>query len=224
MKHLLTSLTQSVLSLYCAGSLIAMRHDPYNTPQFRRMVANIKQKNTTALKELLDSAIWTTYDKANEDKIRQLIRDGANPNCVGQQHGNNALMFACRFGNPSLAEFLLCNGADPNRINNLRQNALIYSLISGGICLNILTSLIKHNLNINYRDPSGKDALRYAIQYGHPHAADLLVTVGVDPEAIINGKNAYQTSDDASNQNARLGPIQIQSAFFKSIGTKAKIK
>lgn len=213
-------------------AIFAMRHNPYHSKKFNQLVARVKKENaqraTTTLTALLNTEkIWRTpLAPLVKAEITRLINEGANPDC-SDKIGDTALAFACKFGLIDLAQILLQNGANPNLVNTQGQNALMVALRMGtGICENIFKLLVERNIDINQCDSFGSNPLRYAIQSGYPHAADLLINAGADLEVIVNGKNAYELSVAITKEcmAGNIRPERKQAHFFSTIGSKEKIK
>jgi ankyrin repeat protein len=221
----------AVFILISFSQLLAMRHDPYKTKKFRRMVARIKKEDATYhLKGLLSLPIWRqpySQLKAIKLKIKDFILNGADPTS-SDEAGDTALSFACQFGMPDLVDLLLKKGASPNQINANKQNALMFAIYvgDGEIEKDVFKLLVKYNIDLNQKDSLGSNALKGAIQFGYPHTADLLINAGADPEIKVNGKNAYEFSAAVTKEcrEGRIRPDRRQAAFFSGTGSKQKIR
>jgi len=146
---------------------------------------NIAQPDgTTAL-------AWTVY--WDDLKITELlIHAGADAN-AGNYLGVTPLILATRNRNTAMVTALLNAGADPNQAMWSGETVLMTAARTGVV--EIISLLLDHGANINTREPRrGHGALMWAISFGHPDAARLLIERGADISARtmkLTEKEAY---------------------------------
>jgi len=96
--------------------------------------------------------------------------------------GFTALGLACLFGREDAAEWLLRQGADPNRpsANALAVRPLHSAMASGRAA--IVRALLKHGADPDMRQPDGSTALHMAAKHGQAELAFLLLSHGASPD------------------------------------------
>lgn len=107
------------------------------------------------------------------------------------QDGWTPLHLACFFGQPSLVEALIAQGADVNaRSRNAMQNAPLHAA-AGGRNREAVRILLEHGANVNARQEGGWTALHAAAQNGDVEMARLLIAGGADVQIrAANQQNA----------------------------------
>jgi ankyrin repeat protein len=137
---------------------------------------------------------WAVYDQ-DIDKVRALIRAGADVNAVNN-YGANAMQLAAEVAHLALLEILLDAGADPNSANPEGQTALMLVARTGDIRAAEL--LINHDATIDAREQWGQQtALMWASARRHPAMMDLLIDEGADINAIsaVRDYNSHVTAE-----------------------------
>ncbi|KAF3906715.1 Ankyrin-2 [Arthrobotrys entomopaga] len=128
----------------------------------------------------IPSALYTAAQAGFLEPVRQLLRQGMDPNPVGGRYGTPLQAAACK-GYPKIVSLLLESGADPN----FRAGDYFYPLQGASAygqeeCVNILLAA---GANI---DASGGDyhtALHAAAFNGHRKIIEILAAHGVDLDA-----------------------------------------
>jgi len=105
------------------------------------------------------------------DKIRELIKAGADVNERGAGHWHNtAIMEAAMAGRTNAVKELLNLGAEVNLRNDRGQTALMLAVAWGmDNNTNVLSILIAHGADVN-ADASGETPLHVALVSGDEHA------------------------------------------------------
>ncbi|KAK6526495.1 hypothetical protein TWF694_005078 [Orbilia ellipsospora] len=125
----------------------------------------------------MPSALYTAAQAGFLEPVRELLRQGMDPNPIGGRYGTPLQAVACK-GYPKIVSLLLENGADPN----LKAGDYVYPLQGASAygqaeCVNILLAA---GANI---DASGGDyhtALHAAAFNGHRNIIEILAGHGVD--------------------------------------------
>jgi uncharacterized protein len=114
------------------------------------------------------------------DRATELI--GRDPALIQaySHDGWTPLHLACFFGQPSLVEALIAQGADVNaRSRNAMQNAPLHAA-AGGRNPEAVRVLLEHGADVNARQEGGWTALHAAAQNGDVEMARLLIAGGAD--------------------------------------------
>ena len=164
---------------------------------FRLFIKAINDNSETDIRELIDSA----RKNFNESEFTQII----NYNMANGLR-RNTLMYASASENANLeiVKLLLNNGAAVNAVDSTGMTALMLAAERGH--LQIVTLLLNNGANIYNKTTIGppKNALEFAIEYGHPDVANVLdkwdetkamfpleklgVLSGLDPSSFIDMK------------------------------------
>lgn len=104
-----------------------------------------------------------------------LIQAGANP-CLGDRHGNTALMGALFKGEQPIARRLMATHCDIDQTNNAGETALSFAALFGRLTL--LPELVSHGANPDHTDAHGGTALQMAEAQGNRAAANALRKAG----------------------------------------------
>jgi ankyrin repeat protein len=119
------------------------------------------------------SAYWDDVETA-----KRLLRSGADANAAND-YGITPLILACQNRSLQMVEELLDGGADPNSTMWSGVTPLMVAAKSGNA--NIVRALIDADADVNTREPRrGQNALMWAISYGYPIAARVLIEAGAD--------------------------------------------
>ncbi|KAB0633299.1 ankyrin repeat domain-containing protein [Burkholderia latens] len=111
-----------------------------------------------------------------------LLRIGADP-CVGDRHGNTALMGALFKGETAIAKRLVDANCPIDQTNHAGETALSFAALFGR--LDMLPVLVAHGANPNHVDALGRTALQNAILQGNDAAVAALEKVGATPNADV---------------------------------------
>ena len=138
------------------------------------------------------SLIRTVSRMGSTQKIKQLLKDGANPNAANEK-GKTALMYAVSNSYIPAVEILIAAGADVNARDNNGKNALMYVKIpsvivqSDGVSgASVEQALAEMNIkllldagaDINATDDEGKTALALAKENNLTALVQLLQSAG----------------------------------------------
>ncbi|WP_175857418.1 ankyrin repeat domain-containing protein [Burkholderia anthina] len=111
-----------------------------------------------------------------------LLRSGADP-CIGDRHGNTALMGALFKGETSIATRLAETRCPIDQTNHAGETALSFAALFGR--LDMLPVLVAHGANPDHVDALGRTALQNAILQGNDAAVAALEKVGATPNADV---------------------------------------
>ncbi|RKP46915.1 ankyrin repeat domain-containing protein [Trinickia fusca] len=112
-----------------------------------------------------------------------LLRIGANP-CIGDRHGNTALMGALFKGETAIAKRLADTHCQIDQTNHAGETALSFAALFGR--LDMLSVLVAHGANPDHVDARGHTALQNAILQGNGAAVEALEKVGATPNADVS--------------------------------------
>lgn len=123
--------------------------------------------------DLLFAANW-----GQQQRIQQLIEDGANPNTV-DSFGQTPLLLASKKENTPIVNILLANGVDPNCEDHLKWTPLMWACCKG--ILAIVEMLLQNGAEFNQpRCSSRRTPLIFAAQQGHKAIVKMLIEYGAD--------------------------------------------
>lgn len=120
---------------------------------------------------------WTVYwDDAETAGL--LLSSGADPN-IANDYRMTPLILAIKNRSNPVVEALLERGADPNATLWNGVTPLMIAANTGNI--EVVKSLLAHKADINVGEPRrGQTALMWAIYFGHPGVAKVLIEQGAD--------------------------------------------
>jgi uncharacterized protein len=113
------------------------------------------------------AVILSAYDSRPE-ALDYLLRIGADP-CLGDRHGNTALMGALYKGNLPIARRLLATRCPIDQVNNAGETALSFAALFGR--LQILPELAAHGADPNHVDARGNTPMAIVLQQGNRDSA-----------------------------------------------------
>ncbi|AOI72045.1 ankyrin repeat domain-containing protein [Burkholderia ubonensis] len=111
-----------------------------------------------------------------------LLRAGADP-CVGDRHGNTALMGALFKGETAIAKRLIDTRCPIDQTNHAGETALSFAALFGR--LDLLPVLVARGANPDHVDALGRTALQNAILQGNDAAVAALEAAGATPNADV---------------------------------------
>lgn len=120
------------------------------------------------------AVILSAYDSQPE-ALDYLLRIGADP-CLGDRHGNTALMGALYKGNLAIARRLLATRCPIDQVNNAGETALSFAALFGR--MGILPELVARGADPNHPDARGKTPLAIVQQQGNDDSVLALRKVG----------------------------------------------
>ncbi|NML34214.1 ankyrin repeat domain-containing protein [Paraburkholderia antibiotica] len=133
----------------------------------------------TTTSEGYTAVILTAY-RSQPDALDYLLRAGADP-CIGDRHGNTALMGALFKGETAIAKRLVDTHCPIDQTNHAGETALSFAALFGR--LDMLPMLVAHGANPDHVDRLGRTALQNAILQGNETAVAVLEKVGATPNA-----------------------------------------
>jgi len=119
---------------------------------------------TYTQKELDEDLLKYSQNNSALQKMRELIKDGANIDCVDVIH-RTSLIIATNYLNYSIIKLLLENGADINIVDKYGDNCLFYIVKQDNYTyhtlmnkINIIVDLIiTHGIDMNIKNNNNKD-------------------------------------------------------------------
>ncbi|MEX1014028.1 MAG: ankyrin repeat domain-containing protein [Candidatus Paceibacterota bacterium] len=146
-------------------------------------MTKMKELSLDYLKKLPKKVIQKAFDEAlflaigNEDleKIKNLVKNGANVNAVTEVSSRSSLsniktplMLACDIRNLDIVKFLIDNGADVNARNKRGRNVLFLAA-QDEENLEIVKLLVSNGARTKFSDPSGWTSGRTGWWKNCPH-------------------------------------------------------
>lgn len=111
------------------------------------------------INEALAKAVWDS----NPDRVRSLLRQGADPNHSDWQYQQPLVTYATRSSGATL-KVLLQAGANPNSVTRDGEVPLVYAARSNYLdCVQIL---LRFGADVNAADPEGRTSLMAAAEAG----------------------------------------------------------
>jgi len=105
-----------------------------------------------------------------------LLANGADVDLRGGD-GNPPLRWAVERGHTDVVDLLLEHGAAVDFLDQTYGRDLLHIAALNGY-LDVVRSLVAHNVQLNGRDSAGRTPLHYAAKYGHQRVADYLTEAG----------------------------------------------
>lgn len=214
---------KKLLIFLCAfGLFTACNNTPQEQPKktsLDKPKINVPTKKDDVLvnKETLNEQLLQASEIGNLEKVKKLIKAGANVNYLRENDGtgwycgedycdgadnlteqyfeydrNNGtpLMRAAYNGHLETVKLLINKGADVNIQNAAGTTALMKAAYKGH--LEIVKFLIDNNANINLKEQHGATALIKGVAQGHTEIVKLLLSKGAD----VNVADAYNCEDN----------------------------
>jgi ankyrin repeat protein len=148
---------------------------------------NVNDKNMLGY-----SPLYLAVKKSCKDIIELLISAGANLNDQSGPYNRTALLCAISQPNKELAQYLILKGADVNVGDRNGVTAIICAAEREGSDLNhIINILISYGADVNVRDCMGTTSLMHAARNGNKNLVELLISNGVDINAMCKSDNPY---------------------------------
>ncbi|MDR2781566.1 MAG: ankyrin repeat domain-containing protein [Holosporaceae bacterium] len=151
----------------------------------------------------------------SKEIMQELLKHGADVNARGYKK-ETPLNLACRFNRTDAALFLIDAGAD-------LHTGSIYKCIKNDN-FTIVQSMIDHGFNVNHAESSGYSAAHHAAKYNRPNVIRLLMTNGVNLDAIYQKKNRRgrkcRTPYDIAIENGSLEAADL----LKKLGARPYTK
>jgi ankyrin repeat protein len=134
--------------------------------------------------ELLQ-AIWNQYD---DDQIKGLLHQGADPNAFDLESGYTPFSAACEYGNPRIIAIFIQHGVKlDQKIPDITPNDSRHPSDTSRLALSPL---------INPRKWAGYTPLQIAAACGHADCLEILISAGADIQATVEGKTAFELLKD----------------------------
>ena len=180
----------------CAAILATTLHAVYVQAAADPQLADAaKRQDWTGVKALLGSGsadvdaaqpdgatalAWAAYWDHTET-AKRLLRAKADPD-RGNDYGVTPLMLACQNRSAEMVRLLLKSGADPDAASWSGVTPLMTAARTGEV--DIMRALLDAGADVNASEPRrSQNALMWAIGFGYPDAAQLLIENGADVSA-----------------------------------------
>jgi uncharacterized protein len=116
------------------------------------------------------------------NRLAELVANDLSLVKVYSSDGFTALHFACFFGHPNVAEFLLRYGADANaRSKNDTAVMPLHSATANVLKLKTVEWLLEYGADPNATQPGGWTPLHSAAVHGNQEMVEVLVSKGANP-------------------------------------------
>jgi ankyrin repeat protein len=159
------------------------------------------------------TALMVAVGRRNNTIVKNLLKNGANPNTQDSDDGDTALRMAARDGQIEITNLLIKYGADVNLTDIYGRNALLGIFRSNAIWFvpgsyDIVKILIENGTDLNVQDNEGISALMLAVDKNVSSMVKLLVSKGanLNLRTTYNGTSALKWAviDDNSEDLSRL--------------------
>lgn len=145
----------------------------------------------------LTQQIVLAAEAGNLSQIKELLKQGANPNAMGPNSG--ALHCAAFGGHKDIVKLLLKEGADPNSKDNQKFYSLHLAASKGETA--ICNALIKAGAKLENVTEKGGTALHVAAASGFVPTVKALLKAGADIEAVDQWGNTPLSSACSSGKS-----------------------
>ncbi|KAI2494864.1 serine/threonine kinase [Fragilaria crotonensis] len=175
----------------------------------------------------LDEELIENARDGNLDKVRDLLRRGANVNAK-TEYGYTALIWASYYGHLEVVCALLNHdGVDVNIQNCIGETALICASYRGH--LEVVCPLLMHNgVDVNIQNNNGNTALIYASDKGHSEVVRaLLKDDDVDVNIKSNRVDVNFKNDDGKTaliRASKFGHLELVRSLLNHNGVDVNIK
>jgi uncharacterized protein len=132
------------------------------------------------------------------ERVRALVDDDAELIRSWSPDGFTALHFACFFGHPEIAEFLLERGAEVNAVSRNELGVTPLQSAAAGTHARAAELLLRAGADVHPAHPSGFTPLHSAAANGDRRTAELLLEHGADP---ARAKDDGKTPVDLAAEN-----------------------
>ena len=160
------------------------------------------------------------------DKVRSLLKKGADPNYFSEENGQYALFFAFTFSDVILEMLIDHPDIDLTVVDGDGKN-ILHHVASYGLN-DIIVKLLAKGMDVNHQDDHEGTPLKEAIEGGHLLTARLLITNGAtfendDVEIIIanydHNPGSFETFRAMVNCRKENGYEDIESWLVCSVET-----
>ena len=140
------------------------------------------------------NAWYTVAVAASLNKTAQvqalLLEHSNDPDAIDSTGGRTALGYAASFGNMTMAQMLLDNGAHVDARDSFGSIALHWAAERGD--LDMMRLLIEHKATVDFQNRQGITPLMVAAEHAQPAAVRLLLQSGADPrKQDYTGRDAF---------------------------------
>jgi ankyrin repeat protein len=134
--------------------------------------ADMELKNLKGL-----TALHLAAKNGHLEKVGSLLTANANIEAKDKQKFT-PLHYAARQGHVEIVTMLLARGADINSQNKYGMTPLLFTVSKWTSESEMVSVLLKHDVNLQARDNKGNSALYYAVMRKHPRIFRMLLNAG----------------------------------------------
>lgn len=174
-----------------------------------------RQGNIKKIQELLAAGLvdpW--FEEGNENAVykaianrktdaARLLLDAMDDINVPDKSGNTALMYAARFGDVKIVEYLLGRGAKVNVSSSVGSTPLSNAAAEG--FANIVEMLIKRGAKVDTPNMFGVTALQQAVIGNDVDVIKVLIKAGANPH--IKNRHGEDAFDIAKTYNRKVAKL-----------------
>jgi ankyrin repeat protein len=169
-----------------------------------------------------ETLLMTAARTGTVDAVRVLLARGADVNAKERWKQQTALMWAAHEGNVDTVKLLLEAGAQINDRSIFGWTPLLFAARQGQA--DSIKALVAAGAKLNDTLPDGTSALVTAIQGLNYDAADVLLQLGIDPNAAAQGWTAlHQIAWSRRPQRGQNNPGQRPQGTLSSLGLAKKL-
>jgi ankyrin repeat protein len=171
-----------------------------------------------------ETPLMTAARTGRTEAVKVLLENGANVDTKEQWKQQTALMWAAHEGNAATVKLLITAGAKLDERSMFGWTALLFAARQGQS--DAIRALVAAGANVNDHLPDGTSALVTAVQGLNYETANVLLDLGVDPNADAQGWTALhqlvwsrrpQRGQNNPGQKPKgdMGPIELARALVE---------
>ena len=147
------------------------------TPRERKKAAIERRKNGYNNYPKHATSLYYAASFGIVHVVKALLAQGAEVDATGGRLGATAFHAAALRGHVKVMDILFQKGADPNKIDFIKQTPLNSAALVGNV--EVIKYLLDHDADAEIRDERGRTAYDWACRFGHEEAQKVLRAVTV---------------------------------------------